>query len=37
MADFIRLEAKEKAAEIRAKAAADAALERQNAVRDAKM
>ena len=37
MADFIRLEAKEKAAEIRAKAAADAAIEKQNAVRDAKM
>jgi V-type H+-transporting ATPase subunit E len=37
MADFIRLEAKEKAAEIRVKAAADAALERQNAVRDAKL
>jgi V-type H+-transporting ATPase subunit E len=37
MADFIRLEAKEKAAEIRAKAAADATLERQNAVRDAKL
>ena len=30
MADFIRLEAKEKAAEIRAKAAADAAIEKQN-------
>ena len=37
MADFIRLEAKEKAAEIRAKAAADATLERQNVVRDAKL